>query len=139
MELIKNTLQNYEIDDNKYTEINQTDRKDNKNDPHENNPLYVTLFYYTNQNDLEVLIKNILGSKPVPLSNVELGLYVLGTANTAQPVISHKDTIGGKDMDEILYHELLHILNPEQDEAWVREQTLKAGYSRFQYPIANYS
>lgn len=123
---------NYEIDENHYvsykTETNN-----------EVNSLYLTLFYYTTKNDLEVIIKEILGSKPAPLSHVELGRYVQGMTNLNQNIICFKDTIGGKDLDEVLYHELLHVLHPEQDEAWVREQTLKAGYSRFQYPIANYN
>lgn len=129
---IENNSLNYDVNEDVYTETSA----DSNN---ETNSLYLPFFYYNGQNNLEVIIKELLGSKPAPLSNVEIGLYVLGTADTNQGLISYKDTIGGKDLDEILYHELLHILNPEQDEAWVREQTLKAGYSRFQYPIANYN
>ncbi len=126
------TSKNYELDKIAYIEI--PSKPDN-----ESNYLYLTLFYYNNNNNLETLIKEISGQKATPLSNVELGSYVLGIANTNQGFICYKDTIGGKDLDEILYHELLYILYPEKDEAWVREQTLKAGYSRFQYPIANYN
>jgi hypothetical protein len=56
-------------------------------------------------------------------SQKDIGYGILGTANLSGRVIQILETLYGKDFEEVLMHEALHIQNWDKPEAWVRYET----------------
>lgn len=56
-------------------------------------------------------------------SQKDIGYGILGTANKSAGVIQILDSLYGKDFEEVLTHESIHIENWDATESWVRYET----------------
>ncbi len=57
------------------------------------------------------------------LAQKDIGYGILGTANLSAGVIQILETLYGKDFEEVLTHETIHLENWDKSESWVRYET----------------
>ena len=57
------------------------------------------------------------------LAQKDIGYGILGTASLSGRVIQVLETLYGKEFEEVLLHETLHIQNWDKPESWVRYET----------------